>query len=403
MSETLRRLGLARLRLAEHRPYYALAAYRLIPYEAPGLGTAAVDAQWRLALDPDALQRWTVEETAGVLEHELGHLLRDHAGRAARLDVGSEQALAFNLAADAELNDDLERAAVVLPAQSVTPATLGLPNGELVEWYYERILAQDPAPNSSGRATSDCGSGAHGVRRDWEPDPTGVAGVSDLEADLIRRQTAERVLHHSRTRGTVPAGLRRWADGLLTPVVDWRRVLARTVRASMATVAGLQDYTYSRPSRRASVMHPVVAPTLRRPDVRVAAVIDTSGSVSDRMLTRALGEVGGIVAATGCDHIDVVSCDADATVERLRPRRLATATLVGGGGTDMGVGLATAHSLRPRPDIVIVLTDGLTPWPTVVPRSTAHVVALFGAPDTSSDVPSWASVVHIPSDDREPF
>ena len=41
--------------------------------------------------------------------------------------------------------------------------------------------------------------------------------------------------------------------------------------------------------------------------------------------------------------------------------------LLGGGGTDMGAGLAKAAELRPRPDLIIVLTDGYTPWPSAPP------------------------------------
>jgi Mg-chelatase subunit ChlD len=34
-----------------------------------------------------------------------------------------------------------------------------------------------------------------------------------------------------------------------------------------------------------------------------------------------------------------------------------------GGGTDLREGIKAALALRPRPDLVLVLTDGQTPWP----------------------------------------
>ena len=37
--------------------------------------------------------------------------------------------------------------------------------------------------------------------------------------------------------------------------------------------------------------------------------------------------------------------------------------LAGGGGTDMSLGIAAAQELRPRVDVIIVLTDGWTGWP----------------------------------------
>ena len=34
----------------------------------------------------------------------------------------------------------------------------------------------------------------------------------------------------------------------------------------------------------------------------------------------------------------------------------------------MGAGLAKAAELGPRPDLIVVLTDGYTPWPSSAPR-----------------------------------
>ncbi len=45
---------------------------------------------------------------------------------------------------------------------------------------------------------------------------------------------------------------------------------------------------------------------------------------------------------------------------------------------------------------VVVLTDGLTPWPDDPPRGMRVVVALLG--DNAPDAPSWARSVRVPSD-----
>ncbi|HEX9335113.1 MAG TPA: hypothetical protein VF892_04475, partial [Pseudonocardiaceae bacterium] len=55
-------------------------------------------------------------------------------------------------------------------------------------------------------------------------------------------------------------------------------------------------------------------------------------------------------------------------------------------------GLAAAADLRPRPDLIIVLTDGHTPWPPRAPGRTKVVVGLM---DKVGHVPDWATSVSI--------
>ena len=139
-ADDLDELAAARLLALEQMPYLATALFEVVPVAAPGLGTFAVDAAWRLYLDPVVLHRWGAGGTAGVLLHEVGHLLREHHARHA--EQPHQDPLRWNLAADAEINDDLLAAGVTLPGRPITPAWLGQPDGELAEQYYAALLAR---------------------------------------------------------------------------------------------------------------------------------------------------------------------------------------------------------------------------------------------------------------------
>jgi len=195
----------------------------------------------------------------------------------------------------------------------------------------------------------------------------------------------------------VPAGLLRWASGVLEPRVDWRRALAAELRKAVADTSGAVDYSYRRPSRRAVAAGDVVLPALRRPVPDVAVVCDTSGSMTEDLLAASLAEVEGLLRALGlARQLRVLACDAAAAPAR-RISSVRQVELTGGGGTDMGAGIAAASALRPRPAVTVVLTDGFTPWPDGPPRGMRVVAGLLG--DDAPEAPGWARAVRVPGQD----
>lgn len=376
-------LQAARVLATRRQPYLAVALHSLVLRTAPGLGTFAVDPAWRLYVDPAVLTVWSVEQVAAVLVHEVWHLLRDHASRGGRVGVrGRERA--WNTACDAEINDDLLEAGLPLPGTPPTPARLRMADGLLAEQYLAEL------PSSSARWTVDCGSGVDGVPRPWDDD-RGDDGLTPVQADLVRAATAREVADAARV-GTLPGGWERWASAVLRPQVDWRSVLAASVRGGLGWAAGSVDHTRSRPSRRGSASPGVVLSSLRRPVPVVAVVVDTSGSVDDAMLGQALAEVDGALQAGGVrrEAVTVLSCDVQAGPAQ-RVRSAAQVRLAGGGGTDLRVGIDAAAALRPRPQLLVVLTDGRTPWPAAPPSGVRVVVALLERSDVVP--PAWAVVV----------
>ncbi|HEX4019151.1 MAG TPA: VWA-like domain-containing protein [Frankiaceae bacterium] len=376
----------ARVWAAERMPYLASALFAADIRAAPDSGTIAVDRRWHVLADPEVASQLSVAELGALLLHLIGHLLRDHADRAE--GAGATQHQLWNACADAEVNDDLP-AAVPLSRAATMPADLGQQPHRLTEDYYAAISGH-PRPRVD---EWDCGSGADGKPRPGD----GQDGIDPSAGTLLQLSVAAEIQRAAREPGTVPAGWQRWAEALLPTRVDWRRLLAAEIRRAVSYVAGRVDYSYRRPSRRGAAALPAILPTLIRPVPEVAVVCDTSGSMTADLLEQALVEVEGILTRGGLPSGSLRVLAVDTTVHAVRRvSRASQVMLTGGGGTNMGAGIEAAAALKPRPSIVVVLTDGYTPWPIRPPREIRVVVGLLNFPGMPiPDVPGWARSVVI--------
>lgn len=413
----------ARFWVAHHRPYYASVLYRCPVVLTDRVSTLAVDVHWRLYINASFAATLSVSELATVLIHEVNHLIRDHAGRARSVAAQTEAgATRWNIAADAEINDDLYHDGLRAP-DWVLPSSFGCLDDDVAEYYYAVLveMADDPPVDvdldQAGDQASDqagdhggdhrhpgaddgpqCGPGAGGASFDGEieaDDPRAPA-VSSAEAAILRRRVAEEIERRSTRPGSIPGRLVEWARETLRPTVDWRCVLAATVRAGVAEVVGTADYTYRRFSRRAQAVPQVRLPGMLARFPTVAVVVDTSGSMSDDQIAQAFGEVQSILRSCGVvdQSLAVLTVDTDVTVHR-RVRDLRAITEIGRGGTDMAAGIIAAAELRPSPDLIVVLTDGYTPWPADAPRAQV-IIGLVGETVCDQGIPDYATVVSVP-------
>lgn len=387
----------ARLRAAREQPYLAAALFAMVPVPSPDLGTFSVDRFWRVYVDMDQARRWGVAATAGVLVHEAHHLVRDHHGRADRIGATGPRHRTWNLAADAAINDDLLDDGLELP-DPVLPRHLGCRRGGFEEVYYRTLTdpshriperTQDGrpdvrAPEDDGDAVDEdpddpgCGSGSGGAARpeeiDDEPDGPGE-GLDPIDADAIRRVVAHDVAAARTAGASVPPGIARWASSVLDPQVPWTRLLRAAVRRDLRAAVAHADPDWTRPDRRAAATPGVLRPGRRRSRPSVAVVVDTSASMSDPLLDVAVTELDALLHRGGVAPVPVVVCD-EVAARTQRVRRLGDLRLSGGRGTDQRIGIAAAAALRPSPRVIVVLTDGWTPWPAAPPPG-ATVVAVI--------------------------
>jgi predicted metal-dependent peptidase len=239
------------------------------------------------------------------------------------------------------------------------------------------------------------GSGATGQKAPWEDDEDGGPGKTGKE--IIKRKIARKIIERSRTRGAGTEGwIREWAEEYIKgPKIPWQQQLANLIVNAVNWVRGQMEYTRRRPSRRQLPGMPIM-PGMTQPVPEIAIVIDTSGSMSEDLLADALSETAGIIQSFGTQiGVQIYSVD-DAVGWAGRVVDISQVKLVGAGGTDMSKGIHAAIKSTPRPNIVIILTDGGTPWPQTVPSDIEFVIGIVGDRErilNQATLPPWAKKI----------
>lgn len=344
----------------------------------------ALDMHGRVYFDFKAVEEWGNELSSHVLGKLLNHWFRHHGKRA----EGHSDRGAWLQAAAWEVNDDFGKEFKLLPAEvdgtanefsaelqaaagmlGVDPkefADKPLPvDGRTAEEYYEFLeqLSEGAPKPQSGKGSDPASGSGIGKPEDFEEpaDSEESPAMSQVAQDGLRQQTAQSIVdHESKARGTVPRDLLRQAEKILKPPrIPWERQLRSAIRNAVNYASGMDDFTYRKPSRRYPDEDRIIFPSMHSPQPRVACVVDTSGSMSETDLGHALAQVDRLCKQLNTP-LTVVSADAgEGEVQQVTS--ISQVKLKGGGGTDLT--LASNQVMRLcRPDVLIWLTDGYTPY-----------------------------------------
>lgn len=373
----LQRIGVARRIVKGKAPYWRAVMLGMVPVEAPGLGTMAVTENFTLFYDPCVFDVWDDEEVAFALAHELYHPLMQHFRRG----MGHPREKA-NIAADLATNPTIQAMGMKAPPKILFPEMYGFQRGLPMEAYL-RLLpdnVQDPdrdprtggdpekgGPSRNGKplpgtCRGKCGSGAGNPTPGEPQEPKNTR--TKAEAESIRKQVARDVQKAAeKGRGDVPSDLVRWAEqALLPPKIRWQDRLTRTARLAVQRRPGASARTYRKVARRQAGIgfgpgRPVI-PALYSPRPNIAILTDTSGSMGEKELVRAMSE-GKAIFDTLRASVLYATCDAKTQgVKRVRDWKEAVKMLRGGGGTNLRPAFADLLKQKPRPEVIVCFTDG---------------------------------------------
>ena len=355
-----RALQAARVRAAHQRSYFAPALFNLVPVETDLIGSMAVDSHWRLYYNEAWVATHTVEENA-TPAHPRGRAICCATTRRARRPRASGTTGAGTPPATAKSTtistprDCRCRAIRRCPASTDCRAgTTPRSTTSSCRRRRERTDTRRPAMNSSSRRTAGRARTANGDSGSCRPTmgateecrvSTGSrpssCGARWRGASTRRRPTT------ATSRSPGGAGPARRSRRRST---TWRRSVTRCAERLRDSTLGRYDRTYRRPHRRQACYGEFIMPSFYQPRPRPGFLIDTSGSMEDSQLARAVSELGGLTRQLGYGADVVVAC-CDAAVHDVKKVFAgAQVELYGGGGTDIGVGTARVHRAKDRAD-----------------------------------------------------
>lgn len=182
-------------------------------------------------------------------------------------------------------------------------------------------------------------------------------GPASLPAD-IRAALGELGIQTSDGVGDAPGGVGEAIRGDGRGRLDWRGLLRHYVGRLLETRP-----VFDRPPRRFPELIGILPGRRRQASrPRILAIIDTSGSMTAKLLEQIDAELGGLARKFS---VTVAECDAE--IQRVYPYRRLDQVL-GRGGTDFRPPLQPSFLRQYRPDLVVLFTDGYGPAPESPPR-----------------------------------
>jgi predicted metal-dependent peptidase len=389
--------------MVEYAPSTGGLALWVRHHDTPDVGAPVIVTDGFTLFYGRSFEELTLPGQTGHVAHEVLHIALRHAQRFLALShlIGDVDLQLFNVCADAIVNSGLAHVGwLTLPEGSVfldrlLATALGVDQAverSLLEWDVERLYRaiDDRRDGKDGRRSSVVRrlGGENGT--DLLPRPD-LESAPEAEAEEVRTWS-ERIL-----RAHAGDGLHSMLRALLADVARIRTPWEQVLRTYLArSLAPRFDVSWSRPARSYIANQGRAGPNRRlpwtpsfrasRPVLRLAVIVDVSGSIDDDLMRRFSREIEAIARRQGAGLVLVIGDDRVRHVECFDcgAADLSGIEFRGGGGTDFTPLLAAAD--EHRPDAVVVLTDldgpaGRPPrCPVIwaVPEAHSHRVQPFG-------------------------
>jgi predicted metal-dependent peptidase len=338
----LDKIAAARVWLLKEKPFFGVLARALLIEPRQDIRALRLFSDDRLAVNPLVVLRTPFPSLCARLAH-----VALHAALGGFVRRGDREPGRWNLAHDLAIDPLVRESGLPL---GLPPPPHDLPPGSSAEQIFP-VLPEGARPGDDwcdlcDVVTSDPpppeASGAVAPTPLQSPLPPTVDDQARALAWRMRLATAmqEERASGGKTWGDVPSWIDEMIRATIEPPPNWTVILQRSVSNLTRT-----DRTWLRPSRRMSALAheqgawPNCVTMPGRKVVlagQLVAIIDTSGSIDENVLSRFLGAVAAAATAEGIEEVRLMQADAEVTSdETITPAELLTeqVTIRGRGGT----------------------------------------------------------------------
>ena len=430
------RLSALRLQLLESHPFwgYLLLQMQLV-FQTDLPAFAATDCYRHIWFNPLMTSSLPIRQLGFVMLHEICHSVFASMQRRA-----SRNHHLWNCATDYAINRIVneirqpgprsgntlyEVPRIVIEGKESKILLDAKYDGMIAEAIYEKLAAdelenpttlvlrlrmpggcgEDPAEGPEGSSQQENSDGNHGNQDESEgdhtveiPDVMDHGGGIDVHIPVPlsagqREELADRIRAALETwqkmdqRGDVPLDDVRHLLPQRKARVPWERLLRQFAGHALAK----DDYSLARPNKRYIGENIVVPGTYSESLNLVIIALDTSGSMSIELLSRAMAEIARLADLAPEVLLLVADADVHQTVPTVRlPAFLRELKVRGGGGTSHVPVFAYIDEKRLEPDLFIGITDLASNFPDQAPR---YPVLWLTPPDPRE--PPWGRVIEI--------
>ena len=394
----------SRLRLLNEHPFFGLMLMHLDLGIDEECDTAYTNGT-RIVFGKKFLVKLESREIDFIMMHEIMHVVLKHCNRGQDYDQ-----FLFNVACDIVVNSNILYANK-MDISSITLNDYGesmhiTPSGNegylyTAEEVYKELINNATKKSSKGQGGAykikvKCGKLTINQIDDhskWEK-------LSQEEIDSLNKHIKDiydsiRIKNSSTSCGNMPLGLKRMIEELTNPKVDWRTILQDFLSTDNS------DYSFMPPDRR--IESDFFLPDLNVPEdkinVKILFNIDTSGSISDRNLTKAFSEIKSAIDIAGGGLEGYIVCSDSDLYDAIPFEEfddIDFSKVRGGGGTDFNALFKhfddVIDSIGGEPDYIVILTDGYGKFPK---EKSARGIPVLWIINNDKVTPPWGVIARM--------